>query len=72
LTRRVSQKNALASQRSKQMASKRQLRKCLLHVLAARFVLQSDTNEYEEAKLANDRDRYEAYGYMLGVITEAS
>jgi hypothetical protein len=72
LTRRVSQKKALAAQRSNQMASKRQLRKCLLHMLAARFVLQRDTNEYEEAKLANDRDRYEGYGYMLGIFTEAS
>ena len=48
-----------------------ELQKHLLHVLAARFVLQHDVLEYADAKRANDRDRYEGYGNMLRVLTEA-
>jgi hypothetical protein len=70
LTQRVTQKRALAAKSAKK-ASTRCARKRLLHALAARFMLQHDKFEYEDAKRANDRERYTAYGYMLGVLTEA-
>jgi hypothetical protein len=73
LTTRLTQRKALtvASSVAQEAKQKRLLQKHLLHVLAARFVLQHDVLEYEDAKRANDRDRYEGYGYMLRVFTEA-
>ncbi len=70
LTQRVTQKRAFAAKSARE-ASTRCVRQRLLHVLAACFVLQHDKFEYEDAKRANDRERYDGYGYMLGVLTEA-
>ncbi len=42
-----------------------------LHMLLQRFVLQHEERVYEELKNANDRQRYEGYGYMLGIAMEA-
>jgi hypothetical protein len=42
-----------------------------LHMLLQRFVLQHEEHVYKELKNANDRQRYEGYGYMLGIAMEA-
>ena len=73
LTNRITQRKAVtaASSVAREAKQKRLLQKHLLRVLAARFVLQHDVLEYADAKRANDRDRYEGYGNMLRVLTEA-
>ena len=42
-----------------------------LHMLLQRFMLQHEGHVYEELVNANDRQRYEGYGYMLGIAMEA-
>ena len=42
-----------------------------LRMLLQRFMLQHEEHVYEELKNANDRQRYEGYGYMLGIAMEA-
>ncbi len=42
-----------------------------LRMLAQRFVFQHDVYTHEELKRINDRHRYDGYGYMLGIATEA-
>ena len=42
-----------------------------LHMLLQRFVLQQEERIHEELRNANDRQRYEGYGYMLGIAMEA-
>ena len=43
----------------------------VLYMLLQGFVLQHEEHVYEELKNANDRERYEGYGYMLGIAMEA-
>ncbi len=54
----------------KERRSRRQM-PAALHMLLQRFVLQHEEHVYEELKSANDRQRYEGYGYMLGIAMEA-
>ena len=42
-----------------------------LHMLLQRFVLQQEERIHEELRNTNDRQRYEGYGYMLGIAMEA-
>jgi hypothetical protein len=55
----------------KQMSAVLHSRQTVLYMLLQRFVLQHEEHVYEELKNANDRERYEGYGYMLGIAMEA-
>ena len=70
LLRRVKRRRADAVNAVKERRS-RKLMSAALHMLLQRFVLQHEERVYEELKNANDRQRYEGYGYMLGIAMEA-
>ena len=70
LLRRVKRRRADAASAVKERRSRKQMR-AALHMLLQRFVLQHEEHVYEELKNANDRQRYEGYGYMLGIAMEA-
>ena len=79
LLRRVKRRRADAGSASavkerrnrKQMSAVLHSRQTVLYMLLQRFVLQHEEHVYEELKNANDRQRYEGYGYMLGIAMEA-
>jgi hypothetical protein len=69
MTERITQnRQETKSQPSK--PSPRQLKSVTFLMLAQRFVLRHDRRTYDERKRANARSRYEAYGHMLGVVSE--
>ena len=70
LLRRVKRRRADAASAVKERTNRQQMR-AALHMLLQRFVLQHEEHVYEELKNANDRQRYEGYGYMLGIAMEA-
>ncbi len=70
LLRRVERRRANAACAVKDRENPKQMR-VALHMLLQRFVLQHEEHVYEELKNANDRQRYEGYGYMLGIAMEA-
>jgi hypothetical protein len=70
LLRRVKRRRADAASAVKERTNRQQMR-AALHMLLQRFVLQHEEQVYEELKHANDRQRYEGYGYMLGIAMEA-
>ena len=70
LLRRVKRRRADAASAVKERRNRKQMR-AALHMLLQRFVLQHEEHVYEELKSANDRQRYEGYGYMLGIAMEA-
>ena len=41
-----------------------------LEMLVQHYMLRHDKHAYDELKAANDRRRYECYGYMLAITTE--
>jgi hypothetical protein len=41
-----------------------------LEMLVQHYMLRHEKHAYEELKAANDRRRYEGYGYMLAIVTE--
>ena len=41
-----------------------------LEMLVQHYMLRHDKHAYEELKAANDRHRYEGYGFMLAIVTE--
>jgi hypothetical protein len=70
LLRRVKRRRADAVNAVKERRNRKQM-SAALHMLLQRFVLQHEERVYEELKNANDRQRYEGYGYMLGIAMEA-
>jgi hypothetical protein len=70
LLRRVKRRRADAALARQERRSRKQMR-AALHMLLQRFVLQHEERVYEELRSANDRQRYEGYGYMLGIAMEA-
>ena len=70
LLRRVERRRADAVGAVKERRNRKQMR-AALHMLLQRFVLQHEEHAHEELKNANDRGRYEGYGYMLGIVMEA-
>ena len=70
LLRRVKRRRADAASAVKERTNRQQMR-AALHMLLQRFVLQHEEHVYKELKNANDRQRYEGYGYMLGIVMEA-
>ena len=72
LLRRVKRRRADAVSASavKERRNRKQM-SAVLYMLLQRFVLQHEEHVYEERKNANDRQRYEGYGYMLGIAMEA-
>ena len=70
LLRRVERRRADAVGAVKERRNRKQMR-AALHMLLQRFVLQHEEHAHEELKNANDRGRYEGYGYMLGIAMEA-
>jgi hypothetical protein len=73
MARATKHRQAAAEQRSKRLMSHRSLRKSTrmsLHNLAQLLVLRHDQHVHDESKRANDRSRFEGYGYMLGLVVE--
>ena len=72
LLRRVKRRRADAVSASavKERRNRKQM-SAVLYMLLQGFVLQHEEHVYEELKNANDRERYEGYGYMLGIAMEA-
>ena len=70
LLRRVKRRRADAASAVKERRNHKQM-PAALHMLLQRFVLQHEEHVYEELKNANDRQRYEGYGYMFGIAMEA-
>ena len=70
LLRRVKRRRADAASAVKERRNRKQM-STALYMLLQRFVLQHEEHVYEELKNANDRQRYEGYGYMLGIAMEA-
>jgi hypothetical protein len=70
LLRRVKRRRADAASAVKEKTNRQQM-PAALHMLLQRFVLQHEEHVHEELKNANDRQRYEGYGYMLGIAMEA-
>ena len=68
--RRVERRRADAACAVKERRGRKQMR-AALHMLLQRFVLQHEEHVYKELRSANDRQRYEGYGYMLGIAMEA-
>jgi hypothetical protein len=71
LLRRVKRRRADAVSASAVKERRNRKQSAVLYMLLQRFVLQHEEHVYEELKNANDRDRYEGYGYMLGIAMEA-
>ena len=70
LLRRVKRRRADAASAVKERRNRKQM-SAVLYMLLQRFVLQHEEHVYEELRNANDRQRYEGYGYMLGIAMEA-
>ncbi len=70
LLRRVKRRRADAASAMKERRN-RKLMSAALHMLLQRFVLQQEERIHEELRNTNDRQRYEGYGYMLGITMEA-
>jgi len=70
LLRRVKRRRADAASAVKERRNRKVMR-AALHMLLQRFVLQQEERIHEELRNANDRQRYEGYGYMLGIAMEA-
>ena len=71
LLRRVKRRRADAVSASAVKERRNRTQSAVLHMLLQRFVLQHEEHVYKELKNANDRERYEGYGYMLGIAMEA-
>ena len=72
MRRRIQQRRAATRSRSDRAtrAFTPAARRAALRMLMERFVLQHDQLVFDERKAANDADRYECYGHMLGVLGE--
>jgi hypothetical protein len=71
IVRATKHRQATAEQRKTHSKSRRNLTHMSLRNLAELFVLRRDQHAHNDSKRANDLSRYEGFGYMLGLISEA-
>ena len=70
MRRRIHQRRAAATARAARATFTPAARQAALRMLMERFVLRHDQLDFEERKSAHDAQRYQCYGYLLGIVSE--